>query len=175
MSSIGARAVSTAPQHQRYMGAVQAAKGPTDLKNVKAELDDQYVQAERSSLVEYGFFMRGPNLPSFRNVLWPTRLLVATAGESRLWRLFLAFKTKRSTRSKIALIFQALPYCSSANRFLCSELMRARTRGFLSWFNRSPASCATCRGTSVAPRLLALTHLHRHKSPCALSTIAIGP
>src|SRR6266702_3404247 len=31
----------------------------------------------------------------------------------------------------------------------------------------SPASCATCRGTSVVPRVLALTHRHLHNSPCA--------
>src|SRR5712691_9565474 len=31
----------------------------------------------------------------------------------------------------------------------------------------SPASCATCRGTSVVPRVLVLTHRHLHKSPCA--------
>ena len=31
----------------------------------------------------------------------------------------------------------------------------------------SPASCATCRGTSVAPRVLVLTLRHPHKSPCA--------
>src|SRR5712691_10172591 len=30
----------------------------------------------------------------------------------------------------------------------------------------SPTSCATCRGTSVAPRALVLTHRHPHKSPC---------
>src|SRR5258708_17596156 len=30
----------------------------------------------------------------------------------------------------------------------------------------SPASCATCRGTSIAPRVLVLTHPHPHKSPC---------
>src|SRR3982075_2205473 len=30
----------------------------------------------------------------------------------------------------------------------------------------SPASCATCTGISVAPRVLALTHRHLHKSPC---------
>src|SRR5260370_36760013 len=29
-----------------------------------------------------------------------------------------------------------------------------------------PASCATCRGTSVVPRVLVLTHRHLHKSPC---------
>src|SRR5260370_32805288 len=29
----------------------------------------------------------------------------------------------------------------------------------------SPASCATCTGTSVVPRVLALTHRHLHKSP----------
>src|SRR5260221_6882867 len=29
----------------------------------------------------------------------------------------------------------------------------------------SPASCATCRGTSVVPRALALTHRHLRKSP----------
>src|SRR6267154_1093557 len=29
----------------------------------------------------------------------------------------------------------------------------------------SPASCATCRGTSVVPRVLALTHQHLRKSP----------
>src|SRR3981081_2019803 len=29
----------------------------------------------------------------------------------------------------------------------------------------SPASCATCRGTSVGPRVLALTHRHLRKSP----------
>src|SRR5258708_39711915 len=31
----------------------------------------------------------------------------------------------------------------------------------------SPASCATCTGISVAPRVLVLTHRHPHKSPCA--------
>jgi hypothetical protein len=30
----------------------------------------------------------------------------------------------------------------------------------------SPASRATCRGTSVVPRVLALTHRHLHRSPC---------
>ena len=30
----------------------------------------------------------------------------------------------------------------------------------------SPASYATCRGTSALPRVLALTHRHLHKSPC---------
>src|ERR1700674_3424520 len=30
----------------------------------------------------------------------------------------------------------------------------------------SPAACATCLGTSVVPRVLALTHRHPHKSPC---------
>src|SRR5882762_5652786 len=29
----------------------------------------------------------------------------------------------------------------------------------------SPASCATCRGTSALHRVLALTHRHLHKSP----------
>src|SRR5713226_1609495 len=29
----------------------------------------------------------------------------------------------------------------------------------------SPASCATCRGTSVVSRVLALTHQHLRKSP----------
>src|SRR5229473_3698376 len=29
-----------------------------------------------------------------------------------------------------------------------------------------PAFCATCRGTSVVPRVLVLTHRHLHKSPC---------
>src|ERR1700716_2443343 len=29
----------------------------------------------------------------------------------------------------------------------------------------SPASCATCTGTSVVPRVLALTHRHLRKSP----------
>src|SRR3981189_3821338 len=29
----------------------------------------------------------------------------------------------------------------------------------------SPASCATCRGTSDVPRVLALTHRHLRKSP----------
>src|SRR5207302_4738852 len=29
----------------------------------------------------------------------------------------------------------------------------------------SPASCATCRGTSVVPRVLALAHRHLRKSP----------
>src|SRR5712691_3737024 len=36
----------------------------------------------------------------------------------------------------------------------------------------SPASCATCRGTSVAPRVLALTHRHLHKSPCVRQPFA---
>src|SRR6202041_2096351 len=30
----------------------------------------------------------------------------------------------------------------------------------------SRATCATCLGTSVVPRVLALTHRHPHKSPC---------
>src|ERR1700731_4251471 len=30
----------------------------------------------------------------------------------------------------------------------------------------SPASCATCRGTSAVPQVLALTHRRLHKSPC---------
>src|SRR3982074_506983 len=30
----------------------------------------------------------------------------------------------------------------------------------------SPASCATCRGTSVVPRVLVPTHRHLRKSPC---------
>jgi len=30
----------------------------------------------------------------------------------------------------------------------------------------SPAFCATCRGTSVVPQVLALTHRRLHKSPC---------
>src|SRR5438270_9791782 len=36
----------------------------------------------------------------------------------------------------------------------------------------SPASCATCRGTSVVPRVLALTHRHLHKSPCVRQPFA---
>src|SRR6267378_357343 len=36
----------------------------------------------------------------------------------------------------------------------------------------SPASCATCRGTSSLPRVLALTHRHRHKSPCVRQPFA---
>ena len=36
---------SAAQEHQRYMGAVQAAKGPIDLENMRAELDDRYAQA----------------------------------------------------------------------------------------------------------------------------------
>src|SRR5216684_1582611 len=36
----------------------------------------------------------------------------------------------------------------------------------------SPASCATCRGTSVAPRALVLTHRHPHKSPCVRQPFA---
>src|SRR5216684_2643091 len=36
----------------------------------------------------------------------------------------------------------------------------------------SPASCATCTGTSVVPRVLALTHRHRHKSPCVRQPFA---
>src|ERR1700720_4220842 len=30
----------------------------------------------------------------------------------------------------------------------------------------SPAFCATCRGTSAVPLVLALTHRRLHKSPC---------
>ena len=37
---------SAGQQHQRYMGAVQAAKGPIDLENMRAELDDRFAQAE---------------------------------------------------------------------------------------------------------------------------------
>src|SRR6267378_2122602 len=36
----------------------------------------------------------------------------------------------------------------------------------------SPASCATCTGTSVVPRVLALTHRHLHKSPCVRQPFA---
>src|ERR1700674_1482505 len=36
----------------------------------------------------------------------------------------------------------------------------------------SPASCATCRGTSVVPQVLALTHRHPHKSPCVRQPFA---
>src|SRR5260370_888763 len=36
----------------------------------------------------------------------------------------------------------------------------------------SLASCATCTGTSVVPRDLALTHRHRHKSPCVQQPFA---
>src|SRR6266699_3809067 len=36
----------------------------------------------------------------------------------------------------------------------------------------SPASCATCTGISVAPRVLALTHRHLHKSPCVRQPFA---
>src|SRR6266478_960809 len=36
----------------------------------------------------------------------------------------------------------------------------------------SPASCATCRGTSGVPRVLALTHRHLHKSPCVRQPFA---
>src|ERR1700676_4507685 len=36
----------------------------------------------------------------------------------------------------------------------------------------SPASCATCTGTSVVPRALVLTHRHRHMSPCVRQPFA---
>src|SRR5260370_21393610 len=36
----------------------------------------------------------------------------------------------------------------------------------------SPASCATCRGTSVVPRALALTHRHLRKSPSVRQPLA---
>src|SRR5258708_21823537 len=36
----------------------------------------------------------------------------------------------------------------------------------------SLASCATCTGTSVVPRALAVTHRHRHKSPCVQQPFA---
>src|SRR6267378_365377 len=36
----------------------------------------------------------------------------------------------------------------------------------------SPASCATCRGTSVVPQVLVLTRRHLHKSPCARQPFA---
>src|SRR6266478_5535735 len=36
----------------------------------------------------------------------------------------------------------------------------------------SPASCATCRGTSALPRVLALTHRRLHKSPCVRQPFA---
>src|SRR5713101_3691488 len=36
----------------------------------------------------------------------------------------------------------------------------------------SPTSCATCRGTSALPRVLAPTHRHLHKSPCVRQPFA---
>ena len=50
----------------------------------------------------------------------------------------------------------------------CGERMRACWAATLFVLVQpSPAFCATCRGTSVVPRVLALTRRHFHKSPCA--------
>src|SRR5229473_773181 len=60
----------------------------------------------------------------------------------------------------------SLPKAASSDGFLCGELMRACwVVTLLVLVQPSPASCATCRGTSVVPRALALTHRHLRKSP----------
>ena len=43
--------------------------------------------------------------------------------------------------------------------------MQARVLERQRLFQPSPASCTTCRGTSVVPRVLVLTHRHLRKSP----------
>src|SRR5260370_3777351 len=61
----------------------------------------------------------------------------------------------------------SLPKAASSGGFPCGELMRACWAAtLLVLVPPSLASCATCTGTSVVPRVLALTHRHRHKSPC---------
>src|SRR5229473_1341319 len=67
----------------------------------------------------------------------------------------------------------SLPKAASSGGFPCGELMRACWAAtLLVLVPPSPASCATCTGTSVVPRVLALTHRHRHKSPCVRQPFA---
>ena len=55
---------------------------------------------------------------------------------------------------------------SSWGGFPCGEPMRACWAvTLLVLVQPSPACCATCRGTSVVPRVLALAHRHLRKSP----------
>src|SRR5229473_8230386 len=61
----------------------------------------------------------------------------------------------------------SLPKALSGDGFPCGEPMRACwVETLLVLVRPSPASCATCRGTSIAPPVLVLTHPHPHKSPC---------
>src|ERR1700722_4928497 len=58
-----------------------------------------------------------------------------------------------------------LPKVASSDRFPCGERTRAGWAAtLLVLAQSSPVFCATCTGTSVVPRVLALTHRHRHKS-----------
>src|ERR1700694_1493713 len=67
----------------------------------------------------------------------------------------------------------SLPKATSSVGFPCGEQMRACWAAtLLVLVQPSPASYATCRGTSVVPRVLALTHRHRHKSPCVRQPFA---
>src|SRR4029077_798719 len=60
----------------------------------------------------------------------------------------------------------SLPKAASSDGFPCGEPMRACWAAtLLVLVQPSPASCATCRRTSVVPRVLALTHRHLRKSP----------
>src|SRR4029077_3994479 len=60
----------------------------------------------------------------------------------------------------------SLPIAASSDGFPCGEPMRACWAvTLLVLVQPSPASCATCRGTSVVPRVLAPTHRHLRKSP----------
>src|SRR6202165_5040391 len=61
----------------------------------------------------------------------------------------------------------SLPKAASSDGFPCGEQMRACWAATLLVLTQpSPAFCATCRGTSVVPQVLALTHRRLHKSPC---------
>src|SRR5229473_2284765 len=60
----------------------------------------------------------------------------------------------------------SLPKAASSDGFPCGEPMRACWAAtLLVLVQPSPASCATCRGTSVVPRVLAPAHQHLRKSP----------
>src|SRR6267142_7027640 len=60
----------------------------------------------------------------------------------------------------------SLPKAASSDGFPCGAQMRACWAvTLLVPVQPSPASCATCTGTSVVPRALVLTHRHLRKSP----------
>src|SRR5437879_4536518 len=67
----------------------------------------------------------------------------------------------------------SLPKAACSDGCLCGGLMRACSAAtLLVLVQPSPASCATCRGTSALPRVLAPTHRHLHKSPCVRQPFA---